>query len=628
MPSTPSTKSRERTEPGSGEHRPEVRGATIVEALRANGRDKGQQPAMRRRAGTGWEVITWAGYATAVNELVAGLVGLGLEPGDRAAVLSNNRVEWHLADQAILANGSVTVPVYQTSSPDQVSYILGHSQSRVCFVEDRSQLAKVLEVKGDLPKLEKVVLLDEQAELPGDPLVMSLEALRAAGRDRLAEEPGLADGRAAAVTPDMLATLVYTSGTTGRPKGTMITHGNIMFTLRSSTQPFEIHDEERLLSFLPLSHIAERMMSDFLPIAAGGETWFARSFTTVAEDLRECRPTVFFAVPRLWEKLRDGVLDQLKDKPAPMRAMVATYVKLGLRLSEPVEPGNKAAQIARKAAKPAYKVLDKVVGEKLRGALGLDKAHVFITAAAPIHPDLIRWFHAIGIPLLELYGQTEDCGPTSTNLPGKNKIGTVGPAIPGVTIRIADDGEILVKGGNVCAGYFEDPAGTAELIDADGWMHSGDLGELDDEGFLKIIGRKKDLIINAAGKNISPQNIELDLRNHPLISQAVVIGEGRRYLTALITLDPEHLEVWGKEHGKEPDVEALAKDDEIKRDVQAAVDEVNAKRSRVESIRKFRILPHDLSVAEGELTPTLKPKRFVVNQRYASVVEEMYAGED
>ena len=583
---------------------------------------------MRRRVGSTWEVTTWSQYATAVSELVAGLAGLGLEPGDRASILSNNRLEWHLADQAILANGSVTVPVYQTSSPDQVQYILGHSQSRVCFAEDQSQLAKVLQVRDQLPRLEKVVLLDEKAEPPGDPLVMSLEALRAAGRERLAQEPGLADERAAAVTPDMLATLVYTSGTTGRPKGTMITHGNVMFTLKASTTPFEIHEDERLLSFLPLSHIAERMMSDFLPIAAGGETWFARSFSTVAEDLRECRPTVFFAVPRMWEKLRDGVLEQLKEKPAPMRAAVAGYVKLGLRLADADQPGTKASQLALKAARPAHKVLDKAIGEKLRAALGLDKAHVFITAAAPIHPDLIRWFHAIGIPLLELYGQTEDCGPTTTNLPGRNKIGTVGPAIPGVTVRIADDGEILVKGGNVCAGYFEDPAGTAELIDADGWMHTGDLGELDEDGFLKIIGRKKDLIINAAGKNISPQNIELDLRNHPMISQAVVIGEGRRYLTALITLDPEHLAVWSKEHGKELDVEALAKDEDAKREVQAAVDEVNAKRSRVESIRKFRILPHDLSVAEGELTPTLKPKRFVVNQRYASLVEEMYAGED
>ena len=623
MSSISATKSPDRSPSGTAEHHAEVRGATIVEALRTNGRDFPNRAAMRRRVDGRWEVMTWAEYNTAVAELVAGLAELGVEPGERAGILSNNRLEWHLADQAILANGSVTVPVYQTSSPDQVAYILGHSHARVCFVEDQAQLDKVLEVRGELPQLVRAVQLDGQVEAPDSGFVMSLEALRATGRERLAQEPTLADDRAIAVTPEQLATLVYTSGTTGRPKGTMITHGNIMWTLRSSTSPFEIHEDERLLSFLPLSHIAERMMSDFLPIAAGGETWFARSFATVAEDLRECRPTVFFAVPRMWEKLREGVLEQLKDKPAPMRAAVAAYVNLGLRRGALKDNPSRLAPVIVKG----HQALDRAIGAKLRHALGLDKAHVFITAAAPIHPDLIRWFHAIGIPLVELYGQTEDCGPTTSNLPWNNKIGTVGPPIPGVELRIAEDGEILVKGGNVCAGYFEDPAGTAELLDQDGWMHTGDLGEIDADGFLRISGRKKDLIINAAGKNISPQNIELDLRNHELISQAVVIGEGRRYLTALVTLDPEHLGAWAEQHQKMFDLEALSRDPDVVANVQAAIDEVNAKRSRVESIRKFRVLPHDLTVAEGELTPTLKPKRHIVSTKYAGLVEEMYADE-
>ncbi len=617
------TKSREATESQAAVPPVEVRGATIVEALRINGRDLAGQAAMRRRVGDSWEVLTWADYVKAVAELVASLAVLGVEPGERAAILSNNRVEWHLADQAILANGSVTVPVYQTSSPDQIAYILGHSEARVCFVEDAGQLAKVLQVRDQLPRLQRVVQMDGALEVSGDPLVMSLEALRALGRHRSSVEPDLVDERAEAVAPDQLATLVYTSGTTGRPKGTMITHDNIMWTLRSSTTPIEMRPGERLLSFLPLSHIAERMMSDFLPIAIGGETWFARSLTTVSEDLRECRPTVFFAVPRLWEKLREGVLDQLKEKPAPLRLAVSGYVRLGLRNAERGQEGQKPGRIAPRV----HAALDRVLGAKLRAALGLGEAHVFITAAAPIHPELIRWFHAIGIPLLELYGQTEGCGPTTSNLPGHNKIGTVGPPIPGVELRIADDHEILVRGGNVCAGYFEDPEGTAELIDADGWMHTGDLGVIDEDGFLRISGRKKDLIINAAGKNISPQNIELDLRNHPLISQAVVIGEGRRYLTALVALDAEQLAAWAAQQQKTGDPEALSKDPDVLLAVQSAIDDVNAKRSRVESIRKFRILPKDLSVADGELTPTLKPKRFVVSQRYSSLVEEMYTDE-
>ncbi|MEJ7765091.1 MAG: long-chain fatty acid--CoA ligase [Acidimicrobiales bacterium] len=609
--------------PSPGPSRAEVRGATIVEALRANGRDLPDRPAMSRRVEGRWEALTWAEYNTAVGELVAGLADLGLNLGDRAAILSNNRLEWHLADQAILANGSVTVPVYQTSSADQITYILGHSGSRVCFVEDQGQLTKVMEVRSQLPRLEHVVQLEGTVPPSENGLVISLEELRAQGRARLAREPGLFDERASAVAPDHLATLVYTSGTTGRPKGTMITHGNIMWTLRGSTSPFEIRPGERLLSFLPLSHIAERMMSDFLPIAVGGETWFARSLATVAEDLRDCRPTVFLAVPRVWEKLRGAVLDQLKEKPAPMRLAVAAYVRSGWRGAGQAEGG----RASRRLAAGAHRALDRVIGAKLRAALGLDAAHVFITAAAPIHPDLIRWFHAVGIPLVELYGQTEGCGPTTTNLPWNNKIGTVGPAIPGVTVRIADDDEILVKGGNVCAGYYEDPVGSAELIDPDGWMHTGDLGALDDDGFLTITGRKKDLIINAAGKNISPQNIELDLRNHGLISQAVVIGDGRRYLTALVTLNAEQLKLWAGQHHKVFDPEALLGDPDVLAEVQRAIDEVNIKRSRVESVRKFRVLPRDLTVAEGELTPTLKPKRFVVNQRYADLVEEMYADE-
>jgi long-chain acyl-CoA synthetase len=273
----------------------------------------------------------------------------------------------------------------------------------------------------------------------------------------------------------------------------------------------------------------------------------------------------------------------------------------------------------------AYRILDDTIGRKLRHGLGLDRAHVLITAAAPIHPDLIRWFHAIGLPLLELYGQTEDCGPTTANSPGSNKIGTVGPPIPGVEIKIGDDGEILVKGGNVCSGYFEDRAATAELFDASGWMCTGDVGTLDGDGFLTITGRKKDLIITAAGKNIAPQDIELDLRYHPLIGQAVVVGEGRRYLTALITLDAEALLPWAEERGKVADVEALASDPDVLTEVQAATDEVNAKRSHAEGIRKFRVLPHDLTVADDELTPTLKVKRNVVSKKYADLIETMYA---
>jgi long-chain acyl-CoA synthetase len=265
------------------------------------------------------------------------------------------------------------------------------------------------------------------------------------------------------------------------------------------------------------------------------------------------------------------------------------------------------------------------VGEKIRQELGLDRAHLLVTAAAPIHPDLIRWFHAIGLPVLELYGQTEVCGPTTCCLPEDNRIGTVGPAIPGVRVQIADDGEILVKGGNVCMGYFRDPRGTAELVDADGWMHSGDVGTLDEDGYLTITGRKKDLVITAAGQNITPQEIETELRYQELISEAVVIGDGRRYLTALLTLDGEALGAWAKEHHKMAGYESLAVDPDLRAEIDRVVNEVNSKRSRVEQVRKYRILAHEFTIAAGELTPTLKVKRNVVNEKYAVLIDEMYA---
>ena len=600
--------------------RAQISDATIVEALQRNATELAGQPAMRRCVDGRWEIVTWAEYGRAVVEVAAGLTSLGIGQRECVGILADNLVEWHLADQGTLANGCVTVPVYQTSSPEQVAYMLGHADARVCFVGDEQQLSKVLAVRDQLPKLDHVVVFEPPGASPADPSILSLEDLRVLGRSHLEAEPGFAEQRAASVKPEQLATLVYTSGTTGAPKGVMITHANIMWTIRSSTGPFEIRPGERLLSFLPLSHIAERMMSDFLPIAAGGETWFARSLASVPEDLQQCRPTVFFAVPRVWDKLHEGVLEKLGQQPVHLRRVAAAYQSLGRAVVERQQAGGKANPLTR----ALHAGLDRVVGAKIRSGLGLDQARVLITAAAPIHPDLIRWYHAVGLPLLELYGQSEDCGPATVNLPWRNKIGTVGPAIPGVTVRIAEDGEILVKGGNVCAGYFRDPEATASLIDPDGWMHTGDLGMLDGDGYLTITGRKKDLIINAAGKNIAPQGIELDLRNHPLISQAVVIGEGRRYLTALITLDAQNLSAWGKDHAKPPDGEALAQDPDLIAEVQRVIDEVNAKRSRVEGIRKFRVLPHDFTLAEGELTPTLKPKRHVINEKYRSIIESLY----
>jgi long-chain acyl-CoA synthetase len=585
-----------------------------------NARDHSERPAMRHRAEAGWEVLTWADYERDVRQVAAGLAELGVEPGETVGMVSTNCVEWHLADLGSLVNGSVSVPVYPTSSPSQIAYILGHAEARVCFVDTHEQLGKVLEVRGELPRLERLILCGPSRRM-GDTFVTQFAELVELGAGRLARHPAWFDDRVSALSPDQVATIVYTSGTTGMPKGALITHANIMWTLKNATPPFAIREGERLLSFLPLSHVAERMMSLFLPIAVTGETWFARSLATVAEDLPACRPTVFFAVPRVWEKLRDGIEDHIRSLPLPVRMAINHYIALGLRKVD----GEQGGPLLPRAGRLEYLALDRTLGTTIRERLGLDQAHVLVSAAAPIHPSLIRWFHAIGLPIVELYGQTEACGPTTANRPSRNRIGTVGPALPGVSLRIGDDGEILVKGGNVCQGYFKDPPATAELLDADGWMHSGDTGTLDSAGYLSVVGRKKDLIITAAGQNVAPQGIESDLCNHPLISQAVVIGDGRRYLTALITLDPEALGRWAQERGKLVELEALASDPDLLKEVQATVGEVNQRWSHAEGIRKFRVLAHDLTVADGELTPTLKVKRNMVRDTYAEVIDELYA---
>ncbi len=599
-----------------------IQGATIIEAFRANVRRIPVRPAMRRRTRDGWEVFTWADYGQGVAEVTAGLADLGIGPGERVAILSSNRVEWHLADLGALANGGVTVPVYPTSSAEQVRYILGHCGARLCFVESDELLAKVLEVRNSLPKLDRVVVFDD-AERRDDPFLVGFSELRAVGAARLQRQPGLAEERASVIVPGQPATFVYTSGTTGPPKAAILTHANIMWTIRSAASLVHLEAGERFLSFLPLSHVAERGMSEFAPITIGGETWFARSLATVAEDLLDCRPTVFFAVPRVWEKLQVAVLEKMEEAPWLMRRIVRRYIEMGRHLEAVHEAGRRPAPWESLP----HAVLDAVLGARIRQEIGLDRAHILITAAAPIHPDLVRWLHGIGLPIIELYGQTEGCGPTTCNPPEDNRVGTVGRTLPGVRVRIAGDGEILVQGGNVCAGYFNDPTSTSELLDAEGWMHSGDLGTLDADGYLRLTGRKKDLIITAAGQNIAPQDIEIELKGHPLISEAVVVGEGRRYLTALVTLDAEVLGEWAHGKGKVADYEELAADPDLRDEIDALVAAVNARRSRVEGIRKHRILAHELTVAAGELTPTLKVKRNVVCQVNRELIDEMYAEE-
>lgn len=586
----------------------------------------GNRPALRshqngEEGDRPWKILTWADYGEAVEEVMGGLAALGVTRGDRVAVLTDNRPEWHIADVATMSLGAISVPIYQTSPASQVSYVLGHSGAAVVVVDSHEQAAKVLQVRGELPELRRLVIVDCADAGPDAPFTMTWARLREMGREHIGSHPTLRDDAVAAVQPADVATLVYTSGTTGPPKGAMLTHASIAFTLRSLTTVVPIGPDDRFLSFLPLSHIAERMVSHFGQIGSGGETWFARSLTTVPDDLLACRPTIFFAVPRVWEKFREKITEHMTHVHGLQGALAHEY----MRLAEVVAAHRTGTGHASFTTLMEYDVLDKVVGAKIRSSLGMDKVRILSSGAAPISPDLLRWFHGIGLPVGEVYGQTEDCGPATVNPPDDIRIGTVGPPIPGLELRIAADGEILVRGGSVCAGYWRNPQATAELIEPDGWMHTGDVGTLDDSGYVTITDRKKDLIITAAGQNVAPQQIETRLREEPLIAQPVVIGDGRKYLTALITLDSTELSTWAHHHHKLFDPEQLARDPEVRDAVARAIERVNAEFARVEGIKRFRVLPHEFTVAAGQLTPTLKVRRRSVVEQHAALIEEMYA---
>jgi long-chain acyl-CoA synthetase len=597
---------------------------TIAEVFRDQVSGLATRPALRHRVGTEWEITSWAEYGQTVDRVGAGLVALGVAPDDRVGILSSNRLEWHMGDLATMFTRAVTVPVYPTSSADQVTYMLDHSEARVCFVEGREQLAKVLELRDALPHLERVITFDADGCNLDDPFLMCWADVCSLGEERLASAPALVDDRVQSIKPDDLATIVYTSGTTGRPKGAMITHANLVATLESLTDVVPIGPDDRFLSFLPLSHIAERTVSHFGQVWSGGQTWFARDLAALGDDLPACRPTVFFAVPRVWEKFRDAVLAQIAQSSGPARRLAERYLALS-RADDEERSGGARLSLTAKAQ---HLVLERAVGGRIRHAMGLDRARILVSGAAPIHPDLLHWLHGINLHVGEVYGQTEDCGPTSLNPPGAVRIGTVGPPLPGVQVRIAEDGEILVKGDNVCRGYLKDPKATEELIDADGWMHSGDVGHFDPAGYLVITDRKKDLIITAHGKNIAPQEIETRLCFEPLISQALVIGEERPYVAALITLDADAIAPWAREHNKTLEPEALIGDPDLQAEVAACVERVNRDLSHAEAVKRWRVLPHDFTIAEGELTPTLKVKRPLVTERYADVIAELYAEPD
>jgi long-chain acyl-CoA synthetase len=610
---------------------------TIIEKFWSRVATHPDRVALKRKVDGAWRDITWRGYGDEVRRAAKGLMSLGLAAGDKMSLLSYNRPEWHFADLACMSIGATTAPIYITNSAEQVAYIVGHSDSKIAVVEDDDQLAKILKSRSELPKLEKVIVLQLSDSYPGSDLVMGWDDLLRLGDQ---ESTGAFEAAREAVRAGDIATFVYTSGTTGPPKAVMLTHANIWWTCWHTVSRLPLGDpnalatDARTLSYLPLSHIAERMISHFLHIFYGTETWFAESMQTVPKDLAACEPTYFFGVPRVWEKFYARLEDALSERPATRKdrtelAMVKQAIAVGRQVvdaeQEAIGRGGKLTDAKLSPwTRVRHSALEALVLRKLRKRIGLGSCGLALSAAAPLNPKITFFFHSLGIKVTEGYGQSEDTGPTSWNPHDAMKIGTVGPALEGVEVKLASDGEILVRGGNVTVGYYKDEQATRELLDDEGFMHSGDIGTLDEAGYLTITDRKKDLIITAGGKNIAPQELENRIKLHPLISQVVVIGDGRPFLSALITLDPDKLPAWAEEHGIEPAASAVAADPPTQKELEQAINEVNDTFAHVEGVRKFRLLERDFLEEENEITPTLKVKRKQINQRYADAIDEIY----
>ncbi|MEU6428029.1 AMP-dependent synthetase/ligase [Microbispora sp. NPDC046973] len=597
----------------------EIAGRTVCGQLRWAAQEHPDSPAYSDPDGDGWTTLTYGEARRRVLQIAAGYAALGLRPGDAVALMLVNRSEHVLADLGAVHAGAVPCSIYATFAPEQVAYVARDVGARIAVLGGPADLARWEPILGELPALTRIVMLEGAPE--GDERFLSWEAFLKLGADALAADPAAVDARWRAVTPEDTLAVLYTSGTTGNPKGVPLTHANVLFEIATTQRMIDLPAHGTQISYLTYAHIAERVLSLYLPLVKVNHVYFCTDMANLGATLGRVRPVLFFGVPRVWEKMMARLQALLTAQPPEQQENVRAAMAAGLAYVEGLQHGHTVTPEVREA----YERADAALLSVVRGLIGLDQARWCATAAAPMPVEVQRFFAGLGLKVIDVYGMTETTGAFTVNSPDVFKLGTVGRAEPGVEVRIAEDGEILTRSPLNTRGYLGLPEATAELLDDDGWLHTGDVGSIDEDGFVRIVDRKKELFITSGGENVSPAAIEGHLKEHPLIGQALAYGDRRPYPVAILTLDGEVAPEWARARGIAfGSLADLAAHPDVLKEVEAAVESANRKLARVQQVKRWRLLPAEWTAETAELTPSLKLKRRVVHARYAEVIEELY----